>query len=104
MSAIMNFAIFPVDKGEHIGEYVSKVIAYIKDSGISYQFTPMGTIIEAPTVKEVLAVIEKSYEIMDPISDRVYCVMNLDYNKNKTDLLHSKVKSVENRIGELKKG
>ena len=104
MSAIMNFAIFPVDKGEHIGEYVSKVISYIKDSGVSYHFTPMGTIIEAPTVAEVLKVIEHSYEIMDPISDRVYCVMNLDYNKNKTDLLHGKVKSVEDRIGTVNKG
>ena len=99
----MNFAIFPIDKGDHIGEYVSKVISYIKESGIEYQFTPMGTIIEAPTVPDVLKVIEKSYEILDPISDRVYCVMNLDYNKNKSDLLYSKVKSVENRIGEVKK-
>ena len=103
MSAIMNFAIFPIDKGDHIGDYVSKVISYIKESGIDYQFTPMGTIIEAPTVPEVLKVIEKSYEILDPISDRVYCVMNMDYNKNKGDLLHRKVKSIENRIGDVNK-
>lgn len=103
MSAIMNFAIFPIDKGEHIGDYVSKVIAYIKESGVSYQFTPMGTIIEAPTVPELLKIVEKSYEIMDPISDRIYCVMNMDYNKNKTGLLKSKTHSVESRIGEVNK-
>lgn len=103
MSAIMNFAIFPIDKGDHIGEYVSKVIAYIKESGVNYQFTPMGTIIEAPTVPELLKIVEKSYEIMDPISDRIYCVMNMDYNKNKTGLLKSKTASIESRIGDVNK-
>ena len=103
MSVIMNFAIFPTDKGAHIGEYVSKVIEYIKESGVTYQFTPMGTIVEADTVPEVLKVIEKSYEILDPISDRVYCVMNMDCHKHKTDLLHAKTKSIEGRIGEIKK-
>ncbi len=103
MSAIMNFAIFPIDKGDHIGEYVSKVIAYIKASGVDYQFSPMGTIIEAPTVPELLKIVEKAYEIMDPISDRIYCVMNMDYNKNKIGLLKSKTNSVESRIGEVNK-
>lgn len=104
MSALMNFAIFPIDKGEHIGDYVSKVVEYIKESGVSYQFSPMGTIIEAPTVAELLKIVEKSYEIMDPISDRIYCVMNMDYHKNKTDLLKSKTNSIESRIGKVIKG
>jgi len=99
----MNFAIFPIDKGDHIGEYVSKVISYIKDSGITYQFTPMGTIIEADTVGEVLKVVEESYKILDPISDRVYCVMNMDYNKNKNGLIKAKTKSIENRVGAVDK-
>lgn len=101
MSAIMNFAIFPIDKGDHIGDYVSKVIQFIKDSGLSYQFGPMGTTIEADTVPELLKVVEKAYEIMDPISDRIYCVMNMDYNKNKVDLINSKRASVEKRIGKV---
>ncbi len=99
----MNFAIFPIDKGDHIGDYVSKVISHIKTSGLTYQFTPMGTIIEAPTVAEVLKIVEESYEILDPISDRIYCVMNMDYNKNKTDLIKGKTASIENRIGKVNK-
>ncbi|MGL1886388.1 MAG: thiamine-binding protein [Reichenbachiella sp.] len=99
----MNFAIFPVDKGDHISEYVSKVINYIKDSGMTYQFTPMGTIVEGETVAEVLKIVEKSYEILDPISNRVYCVMNMDYKKNKSNLIKSKTESVEKRIGKVNK-
>lgn len=99
----MNFAIFPIDKGDHIGEYVSQVVAYIRDSGLVYQFTPMGTIIEAESVPELLKIVEGSYKILDPISDRIYCVMNIDSNKNKTDFLNKKVKSIENRIGLISK-
>lgn len=101
MSAIMNFAIFPIDKGDHIGDYVSKVIQHIKDSGLNYQFGPMGTTIEAATVPELLKIVEKAYEIMDPISDRIYCVMNMDYNKNKSDLIKNKRASIEKRIGKI---
>jgi|NorSeaMetagenome_1021524.scaffolds.fasta_scaffold07162_2 uncharacterized protein (TIGR00106 family) len=101
MSAIMNFAIFPIDKGDHIGEYVSKVVEHIKKSGLKYQFSPMGTIIEGDTVPELLNIVKDAYVIMDPISDRIYCTMNMDYNKNKTDLIKSKRESIEKRIGKV---
>lgn len=101
MGALMNFAIFPIDKGDHIGEYVSKVVQHIKESGLTYQFSPMGTIIEAETVTELLKVVDEAYKIMDPISDRIYCVMNMDYNKNKSNMIKSKTESVEKRIGKL---
>ncbi|WP_281615165.1 thiamine-binding protein [Flammeovirga sp. SubArs3] len=97
----MNFAIFPIDKGDHIGEYVSKVVQHIKDSGLTYQFSPMGTVIEAETVTELLKVVDDAYKIMDPISDRIYCVMNMDYNKNKSGMIKAKTESIEKRIGKV---
>ena len=97
----MNFAIFPIDKGDHIGDYVAKVVQHIKDSGLEYQFSPMGTIIEAETVPELLKIIEEAYEILDPISDRIYCVMNMDSNKKKSNLIKGKRASIEKRIGEV---
>ena len=101
MSVIMNFAIFPIDKGDHIGEYVSKVVEHIRTTGLDYQFSPMGTVIEADTVRELLDVVDEAYKVMDPISDRIYCVMNMDSNKNKSNLISSKRKSIEKRIGEI---
>lgn len=101
MGAIMNFAIFPIDKGDHIGEYVSKVVQHIKDSGLKYQFSPMGTVIEAETVTELLKVVDDAYKIMDPISDRIYCIMNMDYNKNKSNMIKAKTESIEKRIGKV---
>lgn len=97
----MNFAIFPIDKGSHVGEYVAKVIAHIRDSGLEYEFTSMGTIIEAEKPGDLLKIVQEAFEILEPVSDRVYCVMNMDHNKNKTNLLSSKRASVENRIGKV---
>jgi len=101
MSAIMNFAIFPIDKGDHVGEYVSKVVQLIKDSGFDYQFSPMGTVVEADTVQELLDLVNQSYEILSPVSDRVYCNMSLDYSKTKTNRIAGKRKSIEDRIGDV---
>lgn len=101
MSTIMNFAIFPIDKGAHVGEYVSKVIEHIKNSGLAFEFTPMGTVIEADTVPELLKLVQEAYEILDPVSDRVYCVMQMDANKKKSNLIKSKKASIETRIGKV---
>ena len=101
MSAIMNFAIFPIDKGSQVGEYVSKVVKHIRDSGFAYQFTPMATIVEADTVAELLALVDQAYAILDPVSDRVYCNITLDYSKTKTNRIEGKKASIEKRIGEV---
>ena len=99
MAVIMNFAIFPINKGDHIGEYVSKVVAHIRSTGLTYQFSPMGTIVEAATVRELLDLVDEAYKIMDPVSDRIYCVINS--NKNKSNLIDQKRNSIEKRIGDV---
>ena len=50
MSILLNFAMFPTDKGASVSEYVSKVIENIKDSGVSYKLNSMGTTIETETM------------------------------------------------------
>ena len=46
---------------------------------------------------------KKAYEILDPISERVYCAATMDIQKNKKGRIVSKVQSIENKIGEVKK-
>lgn len=101
MSAIMNFAIFPIDKGDHVGEYVSKVVAHIRDSGLKYQFTPMATIVEADTVAELLKLVADAHEILTPVSERTYCTISIDFSQKKNNRIEGKIKSVEERIGKV---
>ncbi|UMB61023.1 MTH1187 family thiamine-binding protein [Lutibacter sp. A80] len=103
MSVLLEFAMFPMDKGESVSQYVSKLINMIRESGVKYQLTPMGTIIETETMPEALAIVQQSYDVLEPDCDRVYSTMTIDVRKGKSNCLTGKVKSVEKLIGEVNK-
>ncbi len=103
MSVLLEFAMFPTDKGESVSQYVSKVIDMIRNSGYPYKLTAMGTIIETDTVREALDIVEKSYTVLEPFANRVYSSIKLDIRKGKNDRLKTKIESIENKIGEVNK-
>ncbi len=98
MSAVIEFAIFPTDKGESKSKYVAKVIDMIKQSGVEYIFTPMGTIIETNTVEEGLDIVKKAYEILQVDCNRIYSTIKIDYRAGYENRLKQKVKSVESKL------
>ena len=102
LSVLVEFAMFPTSAdgrdGASVSEYVSKVIDMIDKSGVSYQLTPMGTIIECSSMKEALGVIEKSYECLSDC-ERVYSSLKFDIRKGKSNRLKSKINSVEKTLG-----
>lgn len=103
MSVLLEFAMFPTNKGESISPYVSKVIQMIRESGVTYQLTAMGTIIETETLPEALAIVQQSYDILEPDCERVYSSLKFDIRKGKSKCLTQKIKSVEKIIGEVNK-
>ncbi|WP_298370161.1 MTH1187 family thiamine-binding protein [uncultured Lutibacter sp.] len=103
MSVLLEFAMFPTDKGESISAYVSKIIQMIRESGVTYQLTPMGTVIETETIAEALAIVQQSYEVLELDCDRVYSSLKFDIRKGKSKCMTKKITSVENIIGEVNK-
>ncbi|OOZ37345.1 MTH1187 family thiamine-binding protein [Solemya velesiana gill symbiont] len=102
MSVLLEFSMFPTDKGESVSAYVSQVIKMIRDSGASYQLTPMGTIIESETLEEAMAIVQKAYAVLDEAGcDRVYSSLKLDIRKGKENRLKGKLDSVREKIGEV---
>ena len=99
MSALVEFAMFPTEKTESKSAFVAKVLDIVDKSGLEYQLTPMGTIIEAETVAEVFAVIEKAYSVLEEDSNRIYSAIKIDYRKGPIGRLNKKVGSVENKLG-----
>ncbi len=99
MSALVEFSMFPTDSTESKSSFVAKVLDIVDQSGLSYQLTAMGTIIEAETVGEVFAVIEKAYEVLGEDSNRIYSAIKIDYRKGKVGRLGKKVGSVEAKLG-----
>lgn len=101
MSVLLDFAMFPTDKGDSVSEFVSHIILMIKNKGYNYKLTAMGTIVETETLEEALQVIQESYNVLEPYSNRVYSSVNLDIRKGKTNRLEQKVKSIESKIGKI---
>jgi len=99
MSALVEFAMFPTEKTESKSAFVARVLDIVDKSGLTYQLTPMGTIIEAETVGEVFNVIEAAYEELQEDCSRIYSVVKIDYRKGPMGRLGSKVASVEEKLG-----
>lgn len=102
MSVLVEFAMFPTDKkGESASPYVSKVIEMIRESGVPYKLSAMGTTFETETIEEANDMIAKSYKILEPFSERVYSIIKMDIRKGAVNRISGKIKSVENIIGKV---
>jgi len=99
MSVLVEFAMFPTDKGESVSPYVSRIIKMIDGSGIPYKLTPMGTVFETESMDEALEIINKAYKQLEKDCSRVYSVVKFDIRKGKSNRLVQKIESVERNLG-----
>lgn len=98
MSVLMNFAMFPTDKGVSVSPFVAKIIEVVRSKGYENQLTAMGTLVETETLDEALSVISETYKVLEKDSERVYVSLNLDIKKGPKGRIRSKVASVENKL------
>ena len=103
MSVLLEFAMFPTDKGESVSAYVSKVVKCIADEAESYQLTPMGTIAEFSSFEKATELLNKCYAVLEPDCNRVYCSAKFDVRKGETGKIKSKIQSIEEKIGIVNK-
>ena len=102
MSVLLEFSMSPLDKGESVSQYVSRSLDIIDKSGIAYQLTPMGTILEGEW-DEVMAVVKLCYEKMNSDCLRITSTIKIDARAGKDGRLSQKVESVARHLGrELK--
>ena len=98
MSVLMEFAIFPTDKGESVSAYVARVIRVIKESGHPYQLTAMGTIVETETMAAATELLNRAYAALAEDCNRVYAAAKFDVRTGPLGRLAAKVKSVEEKL------
>lgn len=97
MSVIIDFSIFPLDKGESLSPYVARAVGIIKESGLPYHFGPMGTSIEGEW-DEVVGVVDRCFQELKKDCGRIVIHMKADYRKGPSDRLKGKIASVENKL------
>jgi len=90
---LTEFSMYPTDKGESVSHYVSQIIDHIDKSGIIYQLTPMGTILEG-SWDEVFGVISDCFKLLEPQSNRITTIIKVDYRKGEKSRITSKIEKV----------
>ncbi len=97
-----DFAILPVGtETTECKDYVTAAVQSIKDSGLNYQLTGMGTQIEAETLEELYAAIATAQEAIFELGiGRVYTVIKVD---DRRDLENRTLDAKVNTVNEMLK-
>ena len=95
---ILDFSLFPLDKGESLSPYVARSLDIVDRSGSNYQCHAMGTMLEGE-LDQVSRVVKQCFEAMAADCDRIECSIKFDYRKGRTGGIEGKIASVEQKLG-----
>ena len=95
---LLEFAMNPPDRGDGLSAHVARILDVIDRSGVPYQLTPMGTILEG-SFDEVMAVVGACFRALEPDCERIGMNLKMDYRAGPASRLKSKVAAVEAKVG-----
>lgn len=95
---LLEFAMNPPDRGDGLSAYVARILDVIDRSGVTYQLTPMGTILEG-SFDEVMGVVRDCFLALEPDCPRIGMNLKMDYKPGNASRLQSKVEAVEQQVG-----
>jgi uncharacterized protein (TIGR00106 family) len=95
---LLEFAMAPQGKGESLSPWVARILDIIDRSGVPYQLTPMGTILEGDW-DAVMAVVSECFRALQVDCPRIGMNLKVDYREGSEPRLRSKIDAVEGRVG-----
>jgi len=98
MSLLVEFAMFPTDQGESVGDHVTRLAELIDQSGLPYKLGPMGTTLEGEP-GPVFELLQRCLQELQKDTHRVSGFVQLDWRAGREDGLREKVASVTQRAG-----
>jgi uncharacterized protein (TIGR00106 family) len=98
MIVLLELSVVPLGREGSVAPWVARCVDIIDRSGLEYQLHAMGTNIEGP-LDRVLDVMRQCIEAVAADCDRVSCSAKIDYRKEMTGRIASKVESVEAVLG-----
>ena len=90
---LVEFSAIPMRK-ESLSKPVSQIIDIIDKSGLSYQTTAMGTLIEGEWDK-IFAVLKSCHNLLKKNYNRVFATIRIDDRKGAKNRIKGKVDEVE---------
>jgi uncharacterized protein (TIGR00106 family) len=94
---LMEFSIYPLEKGEGVGKYVARALDIVDRSGVPYKLHPMGTVLEGEW-DDCFEVVQKCFQALKKDCHRIQIVLKVDYRSGRQGRLTTKVRSVERRL------
>ena len=95
---LLEFAMSPHGRGESLSADVARILDVIDKSGVPYQLTPMGTILEGDW-DQVMGVVTACFRELEGDCKRIGVNMVVDYRAGGASRLRSKVEHVETQLG-----
>jgi len=97
---IVEISFVPIGVGTSLSKYIAKVIKNIEKSGLKYQITPMGTIIEGEW-PEISDLIDYSHNLIFEMGiERIITNIKIDYRLDKKSSMMDKIDSVKKKMVE----
>ncbi len=94
---IVEFSIVPIGAGTSLSRFVAVCLDVVKESGLKYQLTPMGTVLEGES-EEVIPVIMRCHERVMQMSERVVTSIKIDDRRDRPSHMERKVQSVQEKM------
>lgn len=101
MTAIARLEIIPV-REERMSDQIAAAIDALDQFDISYELTPMDTVIEADDVSEIFAAAEAAHDAID--EDRIITSLEIDHQPDREQHTRDRVDAVENELGRSAQG
>ena len=95
---LLEFAMSPTGEGESLSRQVARILDIVDRSGVNYQLTAMGTILEGDW-DEVMAVVGECFRALQVDCKRISLNLKMDYRAGTESRLRSKVDAVEGHVG-----
>lgn len=95
---LLEFAMAPHGQGESLSAAVARIIDVIDQSGVPYQLTPMGTILEGDW-DAVMGVVTACFKTLQADCPRIGLNLKVDYRAGPQSRMRSKIEKVEALLG-----
>jgi len=97
---IVEISFVPIGVGTSLSRYIAVVIKNIEKSGLKYQLTPMGTIVEGEW-NEISKLIDYSHSLIFEMGiERIITNIKIDYRLDKKSSMQDKLDSVKKKMVE----
>lgn len=95
---LMELTVLPLGRGLSITSDIAPLIDFIDQSGMPYQATAFGTLVEG-TLDQLMGIVKTCHELNRAKSRRAVILIRLDDFPGRNDLLATSVAHVEQRLG-----